>query len=308
MATKTITFDATEDTALESYTADGAAFSYLSGSGGDLTVDAANDRVQATGFTGLDFRARYTGTGTTTGDQDVTLTFRVKNSNYAGPLVRCHASQDTCYMVRVNTGLTNEVGLYKVVNGVVGTAIASWDEGVVANDTVTVRLRVVTNGAQNDFQVQTNGGPVRTASDASSPLTSGYPGIYANTDEQWVWLDTLIIDDLATSAEYTLTTDSGSYALTGQQALLLAGGGLNAEAGSYTLLGSEALRDIEMDAVQGEYDLNGQDVSLQGALILEAESGTYTLIGQAAALIYSLVASIATPKGQRRFYGFRLNR
>lgn len=126
------------------------------------------------------------------------------------------------------------------------------------------------------------------------------------------WTNVVVVAFKGTSAggptAYEMTAEPGSYTLTGQVANLLAGGFLSAEAGSYTLIGSEALVDIEMNAEAGSYALNGQDTTLAGTLILTAESGTYDLIGQAVNLLYSLTASIVSPKGQRRMFGFRLNR
>jgi hypothetical protein len=112
----------------------------------------------------------------------------------------------------------------------------------------------------------------------------------------------------AASTGNTLTADSGSYSLTGQDAglsktsILSAGQGsysltgqdialsynlaatLTAVSGVYGLTGTEALVDIAMVATQGTYTLTGQDATLTyatlNALSLTADSGTYALTGQ----------------------------
>lgn len=189
----TIVFDAASDTAIGSYTGGGSSWAYVTGTGSDMTVSGANDNVQCIGFSGAEKRVRYTGTGTTIGDQDVRADVQVKNFNSGGVVARCSAVADTCYQAWIDTNQTNEIRFDKVVAGV-PTNLGSWDDGVVANSTTTLRLRVTSSGG---WEVQAGVGTTHTGTDASSPLTSGHPGMYCSTDENFVTLDNFVLDDLA---------------------------------------------------------------------------------------------------------------
>lgn len=192
----TITFDATVDTNLDAYTASGNAWAYVTGSGANLTVSADNDNVQCTGNASADYIARYTGTGTTTGDQDVSADLLIKDFNPAGVGARFSAVADTGYLLIIDTAQTNEVRLFKRVAGVLGSPLGTWDDGILANTTVNASLRVTGSG---DWEVQAGAGVVHTGTDSSSPLTSGHPAIYCNTDEGFPTIDNFVLDDLAGS-------------------------------------------------------------------------------------------------------------
>jgi hypothetical protein len=198
MTTTTINFTAGADTNLDAFGA-GPDWAYLVGSAGNLTVNATNDNVQVTGFAGSPYRARYIGSATVTGDQDVTATVRVKNFNDAGVLAKCSAVADSCYLARIETSQTNEVRLYRVIAGA-ETLLGSWDDSLTAG-THTIRLRAVVNGSAVDLSVQSNSNSTHTYSDTdASRLTSGNPGLYGLTDEGYPTLDNWILDDLAAAA------------------------------------------------------------------------------------------------------------
>lgn len=198
MTITTVNFDATSDTALTSYGAPDWAYLVA---GGGATVDAGGDYLQFNGFGSGVCRARYIGTGTTTGNQDVTATVLVKGFNFAGVLARCSAVADTCYMARIETNETNEVRLYRVVAGT-PTLLASWDDGL-ADGTHTIRMRVTGNGATVSIEVQTNSNTVHTFDDTDGArLTSGQPGLTGETDENYVQLDTWILNDLVSAVAH----------------------------------------------------------------------------------------------------------
>tara|TARA_R100000544_G_C2216369_1_gene54812 strand:+ start:52 stop:915 length:864 start_codon:yes stop_codon:yes gene_type:complete len=83
----------------------------------------------------------------------------------------------------------------------------------------------------------------------------------------------------------TLSADSGSYFLTGENVDLLKSSILKADSGLYFLSGSDAalLKGYTLDAEQGVYAYLGQDIELiytpAGSFVLEAESGFYSYIG-----------------------------
>lgn len=88
---------------------------------------------------------------------------------------------------------------------------------------------------------------------------------------------------------YSLTAESGSYALTGQSAGLLASRALAAEQGSYALTGQDVAlnRGYVVAAEQGSYALTGQDAGLLRGLLLTAAQGSYALSGQDVTLTYT---------------------
>lgn len=119
---------------------------------------------------------------------------------------------------------------------------------------------------------------------------------------------------LTASSGFTLTADSGSYALSGQSAnplyarimageqgsytltgvdaLLVKSGSFSftADAGAYTLVGANALVDVSMNAEAGSYALTGQAATLTYTQLsnfsITADSGTYALTGQVSNLLF----------------------
>lgn len=98
---------------------------------------------------------------------------------------------------------------------------------------------------------------------------------------------------------YTMTCDSGSYSLNGQDVALVRSSTytLTAETGFYSLIGSSALVDVSMVAESGNYALTGFDAILRKTSVLVADFGSYVLNGQAVNLIYSGAASGSSVEG-----------
>lgn len=98
-----------------------------------------------------------------------------------------------------------------------------------------------------------------------------------------------------------MSGEQGSYALSGQANTLTYGSGsrtMAAETGLYTLVGSNALVDLAMRAEAGSYTLTGQIATLTFSPLtnrtLTAEQGNYTLNGQAANLLFQKVMPAVT--------------
>lgn len=111
------------------------------------------------------------------------------------------------------------------------------------------------------------------------------------TEDRWAALEPrrVWVPKTAGAGGYTLTAESGSYALTGQTAGLLATRTVVAEQGSYALNGQTATltKGTNLVAEQGSYALSGQTVILLAAPQLVAEQGSYVLTGQDATLTYA---------------------
>ena len=92
---------------------------------------------------------------------------------------------------------------------------------------------------------------------------------------------------------YTLTADSGSFALTGTAASLLAGRKLAADAGSFTLTGTAAntLFGRKLTAEAASFALTGADAALKAGRLLSAEAGSFALTGTDATLTYEPAGS-----------------
>ena len=97
--------------------------------------------------------------------------------------------------------------------------------------------------------------------------------------------------EYTTGADYTLSTDAGSYAVTGQAASLTANRKLVADAGGYDVTGQAATltaaRILSTDA--GSYSVSGQDASLVVSRLLSTEAGSYALSGLDVSLTYTPV-------------------
>lgn len=103
---------------------------------------------------------------------------------------------------------------------------------------------------------------------------------------------------------YTLTADSGSYAVTGSSVSLLATRLLAALTSSYTTTGTGAGLYVgrSISAGSGSYTLTGDDVSLLATRTLSADNGTYTVTGQDAGVLHgrylSAESGVYTVTGQ----------
>ena len=116
----------------------------------------------------------------------------------------------------------------------------------------------------------------RAISDALARSLSINPWQLFAPIDRAIWIDS------PASGAYTLTADSGTYTLTGQNVGLLVGRRMSCSAGSYLLTGQDAgLRTGKtLAAGQGTYTLTGQDVSMLLARYVQLAQGSYTLTGQ----------------------------
>ena len=93
---------------------------------------------------------------------------------------------------------------------------------------------------------------------------------------------------------YTLTAQHGTYAITGQPAVLLRSKLITANSGTYSYTGQSAnlLRSKLLTATNGTYALTGQSANIiytagGGAYTLTAQAGSYAVTGQSATLTRS---------------------
>lgn len=209
MTITTVDFTAAVDTNLDTF----GGWAYMLGSGGAMLVDATNDRVQVTGFAGSDVRARYTGAGTTTADQEVTLQVNVKTFNNAGILTRCAAGADTCYAAIIEPAQANQLRIYRIVAGV-ATLLASAAVTITAPGVNSIRFKTTGSGATVALEAAVNGSAALTYADTDAArLTSGHPGVHGTTDENFTWFDTFVVDTLAAAG--TLNPAPASLVYTG---------------------------------------------------------------------------------------------
>ncbi len=96
----------------------------------------------------------------------------------------------------------------------------------------------------------------------------------------------------AGGGSYTLTADSGSFALTGQDAGLSFNRVLAADTQSYTLTGQDAglAFNRTLAAESGSFSLNGQDAGLAFNRVLGADNGSFALDGQDVTLTYTPIS------------------
>lgn len=91
----------------------------------------------------------------------------------------------------------------------------------------------------------------------------------------------------------SITSGSGVYVLSGQDAALIRHALLAAAQGSYALTGEDVALSAAMAAEQGSYALSGQAAGFLRDLVLSAAQGSYALAGQAAGLARALTMAAA---------------
>ena len=90
----------------------------------------------------------------------------------------------------------------------------------------------------------------------------------------------------AAPSGYTLTCNSGTYAVAGQSAVIKRDLNLAAQAGTYSVTGQSAAikHDRSLTASSGTYSVTGQSATITkaspGAYSITCQAGTYTLTGQ----------------------------
>lgn len=211
-------FTVTSDTNLSAYPSGSADYAYMRGSGTNLTVNAANDRVQSPSTTD-EYHARIIDAAVpTTGGHEITATIYSSTTDSGMLLLRCSASADTCYLSYCDVTQTNEVQIYRFVAGT-PTLIASADRSLSGAAARTWVFRAVTNGSQVDLTLTIGGTTALTYSDTSgSRITSGAPGIgIYNGTANTAYVDNVSVDDLTSGTQYT---QAASGALTPAAALI----------------------------------------------------------------------------------------
>jgi len=105
---------------------------------------------------------------------------------------------------------------------------------------------------------------------------------FPTDNSQWVFFS-------GGGATYTITLDSGSYSLSGQDVALLSNKLISLESGAYTYDGQNvdlfAGRSISLE--QGNYAYAGQNINLLASRSISLEPANYTYTGQDVTLVYN---------------------
>lgn len=115
---------------------------------------------------------------------------------------------------------------------------------------------------------------------------------FFSSDVTTIQVDAVRVTLTATAgSSYTLTAETGSFALTGNNAGLIASRLLQASAGSFALTGNNAalLASRSLVCSAGSFAMTGNDASLLGTRILTASAGSFSLTGNAAGLLANRV-------------------
>lgn len=116
-------------------------------------------------------------------------------------------------------------------------------------------------------------------------------------------LDLRSLEEAASSGNYTLNCEAGSYTYTGKASTLTSTRILTAGAGSYNYTGQDATPTVGrlLTADAGSYVYTGKDATLvktvPGSYTLSAENGSYLYTGQAASLVYTPIVTSTTKGG-----------
>jgi hypothetical protein len=88
--------------------------------------------------------------------------------------------------------------------------------------------------------------------------------------------------DVALAHGWVVAVDGSSYAISGQDVTLAKGHAVVVDAGSYAVSGQDVslTKTWLLDVDAGSYSVTGQDVALQKGLTLNVDSGSYTVTGQ----------------------------
>ena len=129
--------------------------------------------------------------------------------------------------------------------------------------------------------------------DADADTNSGFTGaIAAESGDVTITAEsgsfTLAGQDVSFSRSLKIGAESGSFSLAGQDADFSSDRRVAAESGSFSLAGQDAQFDVagitNLPADSGSFTLTGQDASLRRALAIIADHGTFDLSGQEATL------------------------
>ena len=217
------TFTVGADTNIDAYPAAGADYAYNNGSGANLTVNAANDRVQApTGDATQDFVARLIDAAAPTGSQEAIgdgIASAAGAADFGTVNNRCAAGGTyDLYMTRYvpNTGT---FVIRRTDAGVETTLITRTDATGIVNN--RMRLRAIGSGSAVALEAQHEDlRPLQYSDTAANRKTSGAPGLQIDNNGTGnnAALDNFSVDDLAATGCMarcgTLTIGTGAAGTT----------------------------------------------------------------------------------------------
>lgn len=188
------------DTNIDAYPSSAPDYAYSVGSGGDIFVSAANDRVEQTSLADAAFR--LIDPSAPTGDQEVTCRLNNTASNSGRPGVRGATSGTLTnyYFIIINISEADEVKMLRTDDGA-STLLAVADRGLSGETARFVRVRATGSGATVSTLVQVDGTAPLTFDDTSaSRKTSGVPTYETNNAAHW--MDDYQVSDAAAQRMY----------------------------------------------------------------------------------------------------------
>ena len=215
------TFTVGADTNIDAYPAGDADYAYTEGSGTDLTVNAANDRVQTASLETNKY-ARLIDAAAPTGDQEEIADCQASATGgdaVGRCLVRGGAVGNHCYICDVNIAAANELEIYRLDAGS-ASLVASSDRGLTGDAMRRMRLRATGAGARVAIVQQADDTrPLLFVDTTANRKTSGTPGLSLyNVTANAAFVDNLSVDDLAATAFQarcgTITIGSGAAGTT----------------------------------------------------------------------------------------------
>lgn len=250
-------------------------------------------------------------------DYTTLMEFTPTSNDWVAVAVARSQADDSAYFLLIHNA--GYIHIYKKAAGTgwVGSELNSTgSHSIAASDRTshTLEFTVTTSGSVNTFSGELDGSPISfgTITADNTILTAGEAGFggrgitcsYITGDDAGATAFTLPSDQgsFALTGQTagllfnrTLTTDYGAYALTGQDATLQkdtpGAFTMPADAGSYAWNGQAALADYAMNGGQGSYALTGQDVTFSRGFpqnySLTAEGGSYVFSGKTARLDWS---------------------
>ena len=193
------TFTVASDINIDAYPSGNPDYAYNVGSGSNLQVNAANDRVQAV-LDGVFLTARCIDATAPTGDQEATAT--VGAGLFDCPLLCARmASSGTLtnyYYGYINLDNANEVILCRLDDGS-GVQLASAARGLLAG-THTARIKAIGAGATVAVEFQVDATTMLTYDDTSATRKTSGPSGFGLDYENALgvcYIDDFQIDDLA---------------------------------------------------------------------------------------------------------------
>ena len=198
------TFTVSSDIGLALYPSGSPTYAYNIGSGTNLTVNAANDRIQAV-TTGSDWLARCTHASMPTGDQEVTATVSTAASGVdnSGNLAVRVATDNTANGYNAYVNLGNTIWLYRIEPGPSFVSLGSTTR-TFSTGAHTGRFRATgTNPVNLEYQLDALA--VFTVSDSSANRrTAGVPGVeFFCVTANAAFVDNFQVDDLVVAGAVT---------------------------------------------------------------------------------------------------------